>query len=74
LARAFAVAGASSLIVSLWTVPQEVPEQIFDFHAAWLEQGLGKAQALRRVQLKWMRNWREQPNVWAALALYGRAR
>jgi len=70
LSRSFIVAGASSVIVSLWSVP-DAPTALLmsDFYRS-LQQGVNKAEALRQAMLTTMRA-HPQPLDWAAFTLVG---
>ncbi|MEA3357490.1 MAG: CHAT domain-containing protein, partial [Patescibacteria group bacterium] len=53
LSRAFTYAGAPSLLISLWNVPeQQTFHQILLFHQYWLKERYSKAQALREAQME----------------------
>jgi tetratricopeptide (TPR) repeat protein len=86
-ARAFIHAGAPSMIVSLWDVPDgPTGDLIAGFYRSWLA-GRGKAAALRAAQLDMLRRLRdgrvilktavgpvavpEHPAFWAGLILIG---
>ena len=72
LSRAFIWAGTSSLLLSLWPLPEEESmHQIFLFHSYWLRKGCTKAQALRMAQLHSMENYPQQPEVWASFMIIG---
>lgn len=65
--------GARSALATLWLVEDEAAADLSaGFYEAFLEDGLDKAQALRRAQLKMMRlPGREHPYYWAAFILIG---
>ncbi len=70
LVRGFLYAGASSLIVSLWSVDDESMTKLTtEFYTHWLA-GQSKAQALRSAQLKLLEIY-EHPFYWAPLVLVG---
>lgn len=70
LVRGFLYAGASSLIVSLWTVDDEsMTTLVVDFYTHWLS-GKPKAWALRQAQLGLLKKY-EHPFYWAPLVLVG---
>lgn len=72
LSRAFTYAGAPSLLISLWSVPEEQTfYQILLFHHYWIEKGHSKAQALREAQVEALNDYPYQPNVWAGFILFG---
>ncbi len=76
LSRAFTQAGASSLLISLWKVPEARTALLMQgFHHYWLEQKLDKAESLQKTQIKILNSssiYRKQPNLWSAFVLYGR--
>lgn len=70
LVRGFLYAGASSLIVSLWSVDDESMTKLTAaFYTHWLA-GQSKAQALRSAQLALLKTY-EHPFYWAPLVLVG---
>lgn len=72
LARSLIAAGSSSVIVSLWDVPDAPTKELMIEFYSQLKQGKDKAQALREAMLKTMKNY---PKVidWAAFTLIGEA-
>lgn len=75
LSRAFTWAGASSLIISLWSVPEEQSlQQMYEFNMYWLKEGALKAQALRKAQLIRMRSGynKDRVDLWAGFVIYGK--
>ena len=78
LARSFILAGAPSVIVSLWYVPDaETSQLMVDFYKNMLNNGLNRqaqhqsyAHALRRSMLTTMIN-HPHPRNWAAFGLIG---
>jgi CHAT domain-containing protein len=74
LSRAFTGAGTPSLLVSLWSIPEiESLELLYQFHKFWRETDASKAQALRQAQVVVLKNYPEQPDIWAAFVLMGEA-
>ncbi len=77
LRRSFEVAGAKSVLSSLWKVgDKESADLMVDFYQYYWEQGMGKAEALRAAQLKMMNQHRgagvePQPASWGAFVLSG---
>ena len=70
LVRGFLYAGASSLIVSLWTVDDKAMTRlVISFYTHWLS-GQPKARALRQAQLELLAEY-EHPFYWAPLVLVG---
>ena len=72
LSRSLIAAGAPSVIVSLWSVP-DAPTAVLmtHFYQQW-QQTSDKAQALRLAMLKTMKTHPE-PDQWAAFTLIGEA-
>lgn len=70
--RSFTFAGASSLLMSLWLIPdRQTAITLYDFHEKWLGENWPKHQALRHAQLKRLKEYPEQPDLWAGLVLFG---
>jgi CHAT domain-containing protein len=73
LSRGFAWAGASSLLLALWEIPETDTLTLIElFHEAWLHDRTSKARALQRAQAAYSRLYPAQPGLWAGLVLYGR--
>lgn len=73
LSRSFIAAGAPSVVVSLWNVPDAPTASLMvEFYLNFQEQGLDKAQALRKAMLTTMKQHPE-PKNWAAFTLIGEA-
>jgi len=76
LRRAFQLAGAQTVVMSLWKVPDnETKELMIDFYTR-LKNGEGKSQALRNAQLGMMKKQREKygsahPYFWGAFICAG---
>ena len=74
LSRGFTWAGASSLLLSLWEIPDaESLVQMEGFHQFWLRQGFSKARALQKAQVEYNSVYPDQPGLWAGFVLYGEA-
>jgi CHAT domain-containing protein/Tfp pilus assembly protein PilF len=83
LRRAFQLAGAQTVLASLWKVPDAETEQLMTaFFQGWLK-GAGKAQALRAAQLQLIAQLRAStkadrrtapPLYWAGFICHGQAR
>ena len=68
LQRAFFVAGAKSIIMSLWKVPDEPTQKLFElFYTFWLKSG-NKHTAFRQAQLH-MKDIYENPRDWGGFIL-----
>lgn len=71
LRRAFVLAGAKRLIMSLWSVPdQQTQELMTDFYDRMLKRGQPCADALRDAQLE-MRKKYSNPLYWGAFIFQG---
>jgi CHAT domain-containing protein/tetratricopeptide (TPR) repeat protein len=71
LSQSLIIAGASSIIVSLWSVPDAPTAQLMiEFYQNWQEQGMNKAQALRQAMLT-TRRQHPSPRNWATFTLIG---
>ncbi len=67
LRRAFFLAGAEALVMSLWPVSDQVTRQIMTGYYTGLKNGLGRGEALRQVQLALLRSKdRRHPFYWAS--------
>lgn len=72
LRRAFFLAGAETLVMSLWPVSDLVTREIMTGYYAGLQDGLGRNAALRRVQLRMLkRHGRAHPFYWASFIQAG---
>jgi CHAT domain-containing protein len=86
LQRAFQVAGARSVVASLWKVPDEHTHQLMRefYRRVWADKPVGKAEALRQAQLWMLENYKGRglerkkgndtplsPQYWAAFVLSG---
>ncbi len=75
LARAFAYAGAQSLVASHWAVNERSTAELFSAFYKNLENGLSKAEALRQAKLAYLASpeldARKTPFHWAAFTLTG---
>ncbi len=70
LQRAFLVAGADALIMSLWKVSDEATQQLMrDFYNGWLTSG-DKRKAFRDAQLNLQKKF-PQPYYWGAFQMIG---
>jgi CHAT domain-containing protein/tetratricopeptide (TPR) repeat protein len=72
LRRAFFLAGAESIVMSLWPVSDLITREMMTSYYAGLKQGLGRGAALRRVQLQMLkRKDRSHPFYWASFIQAG---
>jgi CHAT domain-containing protein len=75
LARAFAYAGARSLVAGYWSVNDRSTAQLFEAFYRHLKNGLPKSEALRRAKLDLLEasgpDARKAPYHWAAFTLTG---
>jgi len=72
LSRSFIAAGSSSLLVSLWKVPDEPTGLLMQSFYQNLQDGLDKAQALRQAMLQTRQEY-PNPFNWGAFTLIGEA-
>jgi CHAT domain-containing protein len=70
LRRAFSLAGARTLIMSLWKVPDEPTRELMVHYYRLLLAGRGRAEALREAQLA-MRASYPDPYYWGAFICQG---
>jgi CHAT domain-containing protein len=86
LQRAFQLAGARSVVASLWKVPDEETHQLMRefYRRVWSKDPVSKAEALRQAQIWMLENWKPRgtldrpapqgppsPYYWAAFVLSG---
>jgi CHAT domain-containing protein len=70
LQRAFLVAGADALIMSLWKVDDAATQQLMsNFYSNWLKLG-NKQKAFKQAQLQLMAKYKE-PYYWGAFVMMG---
>lgn len=70
--RAFAIAGARTLVLSLWSIPDEETKDLMVTFYTHLKSGRGKSEALREAQLKLKKRY-PHPYYWGAFILQGDA-
>jgi CHAT domain-containing protein len=72
LRRAFFLSGTESLVMSLWSVSDYTTREIMTNYYKNLKQGSGRAEALRAVKLKMIKNpSRAHPFFWASFIQSG---
>jgi CHAT domain-containing protein len=71
LRRAFLVAGAETVVMSLWQVKDDTTSQLMEAYYAHLLRGLGRAQALREA-MRSLRATQSHPHYWAPFIALGR--
>ena len=71
LQRAFEIAGARTLVISLWEVSDEVTQQLMNtFYTYWLQLG-NKRQAFQKAQLD-VKKSHPEPFYWGAFMMLGK--
>jgi CHAT domain-containing protein len=70
LRRAFMLAGAQTLVMSLWKVPDRHTRELMITFYSRLSKGLGRAEALREAQLE-MKEKFPNPYYWGAFICQG---
>ncbi|MDL2247601.1 CHAT domain-containing protein [Bacteroides sp. OttesenSCG-928-J23] len=69
LQRAFKLAGVESIIMSLWSVPDEITCRLMiEFYKKWLSGKKTKQQALREAQ-QYIRKQQPEPYYWAGFVV-----
>lgn len=72
LRRALVIAGARALVMSLWQVDDSATRALMTGYYKRLEQGEGRSEALRQVQLQMLRSGKySHPYYWAAFVPSG---
>jgi CHAT domain-containing protein/tetratricopeptide (TPR) repeat protein len=72
LRRAFVLAGAETLVMSLWPVSDYVARELMTDYYSGLKRGLGRGEALRQAQLTMLkRKGRQHPFYWASFIQAG---
>jgi CHAT domain-containing protein/Tfp pilus assembly protein PilF len=70
LSRAFIYAGTPTLVASLWSVEDRSTAYLMERFYGYLQDGMGKAEALRQAKLDTMETY-SSPYHWAAFTLIG---
>ncbi|MFP2906715.1 CHAT domain-containing protein, partial [Pyxidicoccus sp. 3LFB2] len=70
LRRAFVVAGAETVVMSLWKVNDDTTRQLMEAYYLKLLAGQGRAGALREAML-WLRTTLPHPHYWAPFIALG---
>jgi len=71
LQRAFVVAGANALIMSLWKVDDAATQMLMtSFYSNWTKAGGNKQKAFKQAQLQLMAKYKE-PYYWGAFVMMG---
>jgi CHAT domain-containing protein/tetratricopeptide (TPR) repeat protein len=72
LRRAFFLAGAESMVMSLWSVSDRVTQEMMTAYYTGLKNGIGRGEALRQAQLAMLkRGDRRHPFYWASFIQAG---
>jgi CHAT domain-containing protein len=72
LRRAFIIAGAETVVMSLWPISDSVTRDLMSSYYRGLREGLGRGEALRRAQLAMLnRKGHELPFYWASFIQVG---
>ncbi|MGA9997204.1 MAG: CHAT domain-containing tetratricopeptide repeat protein [Pyrinomonadaceae bacterium] len=74
LRRALVLAGAESQMISLWKVDDDATRELMIDYYKKLQSGIGRAEALRQVQLKLLKSEdHNHPFFWAGFILSGQS-
>ncbi len=72
LRRSFFLAGSETLVMSLWSVSDQVTQEMMIAYYTGLKKGLGRGEALHQAQLAMLkRKGREHPFYWASFIQSG---
>lgn len=70
LHRAFFIAGAKTLIASLWETEDNITKELMIFFYTFLKEGRGKADAFREAKLKIIQKY-PAPYFWGSFRVFG---
>lgn len=70
LRRAFVLAGAQTLVMSLWKVPDRQTQELMEEFYGHLQAGIPRGEALRKAQRS-MKNRHPDPYYWGAFICQG---
>jgi CHAT domain-containing protein/Tfp pilus assembly protein PilF len=70
LRRAVMIAGAETLVTSLWKVDDRATRELMVRYYEHLRAGEGRVEAMRDTA-DWMRKWRKHPYYWASFIVVG---
>lgn len=71
LSRAFNYAGAASLVMNLWEVRDKTASEISVSFYSYLNQGMGKDEALRKAKIDYINTNNSDPYLWGSYVVYG---
>lgn len=71
IARAFLVAGAPSVVATLWPIDDDPAAEFFPRLHHYLAGGLSPADAVRATQMEWIRKGDSPLGLWAAVQTIG---
>ncbi|MEM9326770.1 MAG: CHAT domain-containing tetratricopeptide repeat protein [Bacteroidota bacterium] len=74
LGRAFKYAGCPNVVMSLWKANDRTTEKLIGALGKYLDQGMGKSEALRQAKLHYLQNsdkTQSHPYYWSAFILIG---
>ncbi len=77
LSRGFFSAGCTSVLISLWSVPDNATAEIMTSFYGYLHEGQSKSEALRNAKLQYLKEHEDEelyPLHWSAFVLMGNER
>tara|TARA_R100001143_G_scaffold58746_1_gene56842 strand:- start:55942 stop:58995 length:3054 start_codon:yes stop_codon:yes gene_type:complete len=69
--RAFAFAGAKSLILNLWPVRDQASAELTPQFYGYLNRGYDKAESIREAKLNYINQRDSDPFLWGSFVIYG---